>query len=333
MGEGSLIKTAATTKGVIIIAVVIILFLLSTLLKQYTNRSLLDIIHRVARKIAYLVGKHVRKREKRYQRDITIGKLNNKMRTVKTYKFMKDLIIDLQLEYTGITPYELLGFILVGSLILSYAVALIFFTSTAIMILVYPIAVCATICVMYTKANVAHERRIAAVIESENIICNNIQGGVLVAVKQNINIIPEETRTYFKDFIDNIEIKNYHIKTALLELNTQLGSMSDDFIKKCIVYELEEERGIADMFQDVVELNNIKTDLRVKMKHELEEKVNEIRVSTVLIAVFLFGILGIYPSIRSMYFNSVGGNVIIVIDILLLIIVYVIATIVRATEL
>ena len=186
---------------------------------------------------------------------------------------------------------------------------------------------------MYTKANVAHEMRIAAVIESENIICNNVHNGVLVAVKQNINIIPEETRPYFRDFIDNIEIKNYHIKTALLELNMQLGSMSDDFIKKCIVFELEEERGVADMFQDVVELNNIKTDLRTKMKHQLEEKVNEMRISVVMIAIFLFVIIAVYPSVRSMYFNTVVGNVILVIDILLLIIIYVVATVVRATEL
>lgn len=333
MGSGSLIRTAATTKGIVVIAVIVLLCLCSVLLKQYTGKSLLIIIHGVIRKIAYFIGKVVSKREKRYQRDITIGKLNNKMRTVKTYKFMRELIIDLKLEYTGITPYELMGFILVGSLVMSYVIALIFFTTTAIMILLYPICACGVICLMYTKANVAHERRIAAVIESENIICNNVSNGVLVAVKQNINIIPEETRPYFRDFIDNIEIKNYHIKTALLELNMQLGSMSDDFIKKCIVFELEEERGVADMFQDVVELNNIKSDLRNDMKHELEEKVNEIRISIVMITIFLFAVLAIYPSIRSMYFNTVPGNIVIVIDILLLIIIYVIATVVRATEL
>lgn len=333
MGEGSLVRTAATTQGIITIAVVVIIVLSSTLMKQYANISLLGFIHKTVTKVAYYVGKIVSNREKRYHRDIEIGKLNNKMRTVKMYRFLKDLIVDLKLESTGITPYELLGFIIIGSFIGSYVIALIFFTTTAIVILLYPICICAVVCILYTKANVAHENRIMAVIESENIICNNISNGVMSAVKQNIHIIPEETRPYFRDFIDNVEIKNYHIKTALLELNMQLGSMSDDFIKKCIAFELREERGIADMFQDVVELNNIKTDLRVKMKHELEEKVNEIRISVVMIAIFLFGILAIYPSVRSMYLNTVAGNIILVIDILLLILVYVIATVVRATEL
>ena len=33
-----------------------------------------------------------------------------------------------------------------------------------------------------------------------------------------------------------------------MELNAQLGSVADDFIKKCIVFEMEEEHGIAGMF-------------------------------------------------------------------------------------
>lgn len=333
MGQGSLIQTAATVKGVVMIAVIIVVAILATAVKQLFNISLLELLHTAVRKVSYFIGKVVSKREKRYHRDIEIGKLNNKMRTVKIYKFMHELIIDLKLESTGITPYELMAFIAIGSAIVSYAIALIFFTTTAIMLLLYPIVACATICIMYTRANVAHENRIAAVIESENIICNNIRGGVLLAVKQNLQIIPEETRPYFSDFIDNIEIKNYHIKTALLELNLKLGSMSDDFIKKCIAFELDEEKGVADMFQDVVELNNIKSDLRTEMKHSLEDKVNELRISVVMIAVFLFGVIAIYPSVRNMYFNTVVGNIIIVLDILALIIIYVIATIVRATEL
>ena len=118
MGEGSLVRTAATTQGIIILAIIMILMLCSVLLKQYTNKSIMWVVHAAVRKASRFIGKVVRKREKQYQRDITIGKLNNKMRTVKVYKFMRELIIDLKLEYTGITPYELLGFIIVGSFIL-----------------------------------------------------------------------------------------------------------------------------------------------------------------------------------------------------------------------
>lgn len=333
MGGGSLIKTVATSKGAVGIAIISVIFLSSILLRQYAGVSLVGFVRKGISKFAYIVGKGVSKKEKQYHRDIEIGKLNNKARRVKIYRFMKDLIVDLNLDYTGITPYELVWFIATGSLILSWIVSSLFFTTTVIMILVYPICLGGVTCLMYTKANIAHENRIGAVIDSENIICNNISNGVLVAVKQNINIIPEETRPYFRDFIDNVEIKNYHIKTALLELNSQLGPMSDDFIKKCIAFELKEERGLGDMFQDVIEINNIKKDLRIEMKHELEAKVNEIRISTVLITVFLFVILAIYPMVRSLYFNTIGGNVLIVIDIFLLIVVYVITTIVRATEL
>lgn len=48
---------------------------------------------------------------------------------------------------------------------------------------IYPILVVGVFCVLYTKANVAHDARIEAVYEAENIICNNIQLGVVPAVR------------------------------------------------------------------------------------------------------------------------------------------------------
>lgn len=200
-------------------------------------------------------------------------------------------------------------------------------------IVMFPVVIIGVFCVMYTKANLAHDQRIENVIEAENIICNNIKVGVLVAVRDSLDVLPKEIRPDFKDFIDNIEQQNYHIKTALLELNARLGSVADDFIKKCIVFEMEEEHGIAGMFQDIVEINNINLEMRTEMKRKFEEVKSEFKIGATMIFAFLAGVLFVFPTVRDFYFQNWIGQLIIAVDILLLILEYVYLTYLRAQEL
>ena len=179
----------------------------------------------------------------------------------------------------------------------------------------------------------AHDRRIEAIIEAENIICNSITSGVLVAVKESINAIPLEVRGEFKDFISNVENQNYHIRTALLDLNNNLGSVADDFIKKCIVFELEEEHGIAGMFKDVVEVNTIKMEMRVEMKRRFEEVRQSFIMGGAMIFLFLFGVIAIFEDVRGFYFNTMLGQIILAVDLLILILEFVYLTYLRAQEL
>ena len=208
----------------------------------------------------------------------------------------------------------------------------ILFRSLLMAFVLFPIVLAGVICILYTRANVAHDRRIEAIIEAENIICNNIANGVLVAAKQSINVLPTEVRGEFRDFIDNIESKNYHVRTALLELNANLGSVADDFIKKCIVFETEEETGIVGMFRDVVEVNNIKTEMRVEMRRRFEEVKQNFLLGASMILIFLGGVIAIFEDVRAFYFNTLIGQLILALDILILISEFVYITYLRAKD-
>ena len=277
-------------------------------------------------------GKNVHDKEEKFNRDLEIGKITDKKSKVAIYKFFHELIIDLGIEHTGIRPYELLYFILIGSAVVAIAVTTILFSSIAMIIPVYPMVVAAVICVLYTRSNVAHDARIEAVLIAENKVCNSIQAGVKVAIRDNIELIPEEVRVYFSDFVDNVENKGYYIKTALLELNLKLGSVSDEFIKKCIIFETEEEHGMVGMFADIVELNELRRAKRANMKLDLEKRIQEVKISIAMIFVFILGILIIYSTVRNIYFKTAVGNLIILADMLAMLAVYVICTVVRATE-
>lgn len=330
--ESSIFRIAFTLKGASVLAVTAIVIVAAYIMSSYLNIKVMVMIHRFIRGLLKKAGRIIGKRDEAYHRDIEIGRLNEKQKKVKIYRFLSDLIIDLGLVSSGITPYELVTFIVIGSFLITVILSSTIFVTGFIAIPLYPVVITMVVCMLYTKANVAHDRRIEAVITSENIICNNIKEGVISAIEMNIDMIPVEVRPYFKECVDNVKIENYHTRTALLKLNLKLGAIADEFIKKCITFELEEEHESAGMFNDIVELNNARTEKRIEIKRELEQEVTIIKINGAMIFSFLIGVIAIFQYVRDLYFNTVIGNIVIMLDLLLLLIMYVVCTVIRATE-
>lgn len=331
--EGSLFSFVNTTGGVVSLAIFVITILAVLIVLKLTNLSLFELLLKLFSWLMKIFGGFINKRETMYHRDLEIGKIDEKRATVAVYRFLNDLTIDLGLKQKGATPYEFLFILAVCSLMVTVVLCQVLFGSLLMIFAMYPILFAAILCVLYTRANVAHDTRIEAVIEAENIICNNIAGGVQQAVQGSINVIPQQVRGDFKDFLDNIEHKNYHIRTALMELNAHLGTVADDFIKKCIVFEMEEEHGIAGMFRDIVEVNNIKMEMRTEMKRKFEEVKVQFIMGATMIFVFLGGVMGIYPEVRSFYLRTPLGQILLALDALVLVIEFVYITYLRAKEL
>ncbi len=279
------------------------------------------------------IGEIIYRKETKFSRELEIGKINYSHSKVKIYRFLNDLIIDLGIKRVGITPFSFLLMLLIGSALVSTMVCELAFKSIALAIVAYPIILAGVTCILYTKANMAHDLRIEAVIEAENIISNSIKDGVVVSVRNSIHLIPEIVRSDFRDFLDNVTHKNYHIKAALMELNNNIGSVSDDFIKKCIEFEMQEEHGIVGMFKDVVELNNIKTELRNEMKRGFEKVFADFVIGATMIFVFLAGTIITFDNVANFYFNHMIGQIILIIDTLIVIGEFVYITYLRAKEL
>lgn len=333
MFSNSIFSSLGTNGGATSAAIFMIVILSILLLVRISNLPFFKLILSFVNFLLSIFGKFINKQEENYHRDLAIGKIDEKRKTYKLYNFLSELIIDLGLLRTGVTPYELLFIVCTLTLIVTAIVCKLLFGTFFMTIVMFPVVIIGVFCIMYTKANLAHDQRIENVIEAENIICNNIKVGVVVAVRDSLDVLPKEIRPDFKDFIDNIEQQNYHIKTALLELNAHLGSVADDFIKKCIVFEMEEEHGIAGMFQDIVEVNNINLEMRIEMKRKFEEVKSEFKIGAAMIFAFLGGVLAIFPNVREFYFSTWIGQLIIALDILLLILEYVFITYLRAQEL
>lgn len=279
----------------------------------------------------YNIGKKIKQSEINYRRKLEIGKLNKKALTVRFYNLLNDLTIDLQLKQKGTTPYELLFFILVMTFILSFFSAFLLFGSVFMGMLLFGPVFVGFVCALYTKGNMAHEDRINAVIEAENIICNNIESGVKVAVRNSIDSFPKSVQVEFRDFLHELDDSTY-IATALINLNDRLGTIADKFISKCIKFELFEEHGTAGTFKDIVEMNTYKTQTRIRMARAFEQVMSEFKICAGMIIIFLGLVLLIYPFVRNLYFNTLIGNLILVADVLLFISEFVIITYLRAQD-
>lgn len=329
MGDAT--KLMQSSNGVVTIAILAIIALALYIMMFVLNIRVTTILQKLFGSSVRTLGKGIRKSEEKFSRDYEIGLIKKKRLRYKSYQLLNDLTIDLGLKVQGITPYEFLFMIATISLLLSLSFGVLVFSSLALGIVAFPIVSAGVLCAAYTKANIAHDARIEAVIEAENTISNSINEGVVVAVKQTIDSLPKEVRTEFKDFLNDIE-DNTYIVTALLDLNNKLGTISDDFIQKCIKLMTDEEHGTAGIFQDVIELNNIKSQLRLSMKRSFEVVVTDFIVSATMILVFLIGVIIIYPVVRNFYFNTLPGQLLILVDILILIGEFVYITLLRAQD-
>lgn len=290
-----------------------------------------DLAKKLSKGSIRFTGKMIKRQEDKFSREYEIGLVSDKKFKYKTYKFFDEMTIDLGLKLQGVSPYELLFLIILASLIGSMAFGIIVFGSVLLGVLAFPIMTLGAICGCYTKANLARDARIEAVYEAENIISNNIKGGVRQAVEASFDALPKEVKNEFRDFLNNIDDMMY-ISVALLDLNNKLGTVADDFIQKCIKFELEEEHGTAGIFQDVVEINNMKSQLRLKMKKSFEEVVTEFIIASCMIVVFLLGVMMIYPFVREFYLTNTIGQIILLIDVLIFILEFVFITYLRAQE-
>ena len=333
MTDFSFVSSLGTNSGASTAAIAMIIISSIVILMHYTKLDLISLFKKFFDLIIMFFGKTINKREENYHRDLEIGKVAEKRFRYKSYNFLHELIIDLGLSTSGVTPYEFAFIVLVLNFIGTLVMCKLIFGTAFMVIVLYPITSTGVFSVLYTKANLAHDKRIENVYEAENIICNNIKGGVLPAVRDSLDVIPKEIRPEFIQFVDNVEQQNYHIKSALLELNSHLGSVADDFIKKCIVFELEEEHGQVGMFQDLVEMNNVNMEMRTEMKRQFEQVKFEFRIGAGMIFCFLAGVLFVFPDVRHFYFNNFIGKTIIAVDLLILIIEYVFLTKLRAQEL
>ena len=129
-----------------------------------------------------------------------------------------------------------------------------------------------------------------SIADAEDAICPLAREGVLLAIKRVMETeeyVHKDLRPYFREFIDNCELRGYSFRQSMNQLNRQLGSGFDNFAEKAIIFEYNERKGMADIFLDIVDENAILREVNSK-KEDLFRKMNRDFLMKCLLIILFF---------------------------------------------
>ena len=162
------------------------------------------------------------------------------------------------------------------------------------------------------ETRVRRAMRAEAIADAEDAICPYAKDGVFIAitrVMESEEYIHKSIRPYFREFIDNYEMRGYSFRQAMTQLNRQLGSRFDNFAEKAIIFEYNERKGMSDVFLDIVDENAVVREINAK-KEELFRKMNrDFLMKTLLIILFFIYALTV-KDFRNFMLNTTAGKLI-----------------------
>jgi Flp pilus assembly protein TadB len=244
------------------------------------------------------------------------------LRKSKLGYFLNDLVIDLKLKNLGVdVPLAIMYFIGVN-LVMSALVALVLVGSVWGVFLVFPVVSLGSFVVLYNRAAKGKLVRMMDLLEAENIICNGIEKGFIYALKESVDTIPEGLRTSYQDYIISNTVLGRHHSDALRKLKESIGYESVDTLEKIENFIDNEAVGSAGIFREVVTLNNTKIELRNHMERVFSIIKTDFNNSLLIIGIGVLGVNIIYEHVRYFYLETLLGNMVILLNIVIIMAVF-----------
>ncbi len=203
------------------------------------------------------------------------------------YKIVNSIIVDLDIrEYAtveGLT--SLIAFI-------CFVIAMpigILLNSVFLLISSFILWFVLSISILYMISRNGHEERENAIMDTIDLLINNIERGVLASITENVDLINPLIREHFEIFIVKVTKHNYSFRHAMTELNETLGDTFTDFAKKAIQFEENETEGMKDIFLDNIDYNSETRAINAEKNRFFTAVNNEY-----LIAIGLLGVLALF---------------------------------------
>jgi hypothetical protein len=151
--------------------------------------------------------------------------------------------------------------------------------------------------------------RAEAIADAEDYICPLAREGVLVAIKkvmETSEYIHKDIRPYFREFIDNCELRGYSFKQAMKQLNRHLGSRFDNFAEKAVTFEQNERKGMAEVFSDIVDENAVIREINAKKEEKFKKMNRDFMLKVMLIVLFFLYASTVDDFRYFMFFTTAG---------------------------
>lgn len=206
----------------------------------------------------------------------------------KLYWFVNDLIINMGMKVSGVTPLGFLLFWAIIALILSVFCTMILRLGFIGVIPLFFILLVFEIVLIRVSISEKIERREACIMDAVDLIIPELRNGVKNAIlfqKQNFSPLIVDD---FNEFDINVNQRKMSFNDAMMILSDNLGMLFRDFAQKAISFEQSGDLDMLDIFVEIVETNRLRRELRDINNVRFSAIRRDFIVSSVLMVAYAF---------------------------------------------
>lgn len=236
----------------------------------------------VATKISKKVGTFSTDSEYSIQRYVY---LHRSSIIAKLYNWVNEQLIAAGLKRIGVTPVGYLLFWGVMAAITAVVLGILLNLNPILYVVIF--AILCGVFLVATRVFVAGkmEKREADVMDALDLIIPEIGSGVKNAIARYVDNFAPGLQQDFKIFLSNIQDRGMSFEDAMFVLADSLGTIFKDFAQKAVFYEALGEEDMRGIFDDIVETNRQRRELRYINNLEF----NTLKTSFLLSTAITFG--------------------------------------------
>lgn len=239
--------------------------------------------------------------------------LHRETRVAKVYNWINEQLIAIGLKRIGVSP---VGYVLFWALVSAIvSLSVVTFTSFSPLILLPLFVLILLSILVLTRVIVSGriEHREAVIMDALDLIIPEVSGGIKNAINKYADNFDVTIRGDFKVFVANIQDRGYSFNDAMFVLTDSLGEVFRDFAQKAIYYESVGEPDMQTIFDDIVETNRLRRDLRTTNEQEFKTLKMSFLLSAALDAGYFLFLMKTDAFSRYFFLQTTVGNVLLLI--------------------
>lgn len=244
--------------------------------------------------------------------------LHRETRVAKVYNWINEQLIAIGLKRIGVSP---VGYVLFWALVSAIvSLSVVTFTSFSPLILLPLFVLILLSILVLTRVIVSGriEHREAVIMDALDLIIPEVSGGIKNAINKYADNFDVTIRGDFKVFVANIQDRGYSFNDAMFVLTDSLGEVFRDFAQKAIYYESVGEPDMQTIFDDIVETNRLRRDLRTTNEQEFKTLKMSFLLSAALDAGYFLFLMKTDAFSRYFFLQTTVGNVLLLIILIII---------------
>lgn len=309
-----------TTSHVTISWDVVLIFLIPAIIiaGYLFSRYILSFIAKSAQKFGEKAGTFSLSREYKLQRFVYQHPTHI---LTKFYWFVNNQIVALGLKRAGVSVVGYTIFWAFVALVLSVIVCLvaklgIMFTPVVFLLLFVAVMILTRVAVSERML-----RREADVMNAIDLIVPEIGNGVFNSIMMYRDNFTLSLRPDFEAFISNVQDRGMSFEAAMTILSDNLGYVFHDFAQKAVYYEAIGDKEMLVIFNDLIETNRLRRQLRSENETNFTTLKASFIVSTLMTFGYLLFLLFTDDFSRNFFIDSTVGKFLLIIMVMIVLLV------------